>query len=241
MDPQIIFENKDFLVLNKPAGLLVHPKINYTNSKEQTLVNWLTKNYPQIKNVGDNPEIRPGIVHRLDKETSGVMVIAKNQNSFEFFKNIFKQRLIEKTYLALVVGKMNNKEGKIDLAIAKSISTKRTTKIKTGQKALKAETLWKVLKTYQDNNQILSYLKLIPKTGRTHQLRVHLAAIGHPVIGDYLYGGKTTLKYREKLNRIFLHAYSLKFKYDNTNYLFEAELSIELKNFLKELKILKEN
>jgi len=91
MDPQIIFENKDFLVLNKPAGLLVHPKINYTNSKEQTLVNWLTKNYPQIKNVGDNPEIRPGIVHRLDKETSGVMVIAKNQNSFEFFKNILNK------------------------------------------------------------------------------------------------------------------------------------------------------
>ena len=101
--------------------------------------------------------------------------------------------------------------------------------------------MWEVLKTYQDNNQILSYLKLIPKTGRTHQLRVHLAAIGHPVVGDYLYGGKTTLKYREKLNRIFLHAYSLRFKYDNTNYLFEAELPIELKNFLKELKILKEN
>ncbi len=241
MNPLIIFENKDFLVLNKPAGLLVHPKIDYINSKEQTLVNWLIKNYPQIKNIGDSPEIRPGIVHRLDKETSGVMVIAKNQNSFETFKNIFKQRLIEKTYLALVVGKMNNKEGKIDLAITRSISTKRTTKIKEGQKALKAETLWKVLKIYQDNNQILSYLKLIPKTGRTHQLRVHLAAIGHPVVGDYLYGGKTTLKYREKLNRIFLHAYSLKFKYDDTNYLFEAELPIELKKFLKELKIIKEN
>ncbi len=241
MAPEIIFENKDFLVLNKPAGFVVHPKTDYSDSKEQTLVSWLIKNYPQIKNVGDNPEIRPGIVHRLDKETSGVMVITKNQNSFETFKNIFKQRSIEKIYLALVIGKMNNKEGKINLAITRSISTKRTTKIREGQKALKAETLWEVLKTYQDNNQILSYLKLIPKTGRTHQLRVHLAAIGHPVVGDYLYGGKTTLKYREKLNRIFLHAYSLRFKYDNTNYLFEAELPIELKNFLKELKILKEN
>jgi len=241
MAPEIIFENKDFLVLNKPAGFVVHPKTDYSDSKEQTLVIWLIKNYPQIKNVGDNPEIRPGIVHRLDKETSGVMVITKNQNSFETFKNIFKQRSIEKIYLALVIGKMNNKEGKINLAITRSISTKRTTKIREGQKALKAETLWEVLKTYQDNNQILSYLKLIPKTGRTHQLRVHLAAIGHPVVGDYLYGGKTTLKYREKLNRIFLHAYSLRFKYDNTNYLFEAELPIELKNFLKELKILKEN
>jgi 23S rRNA pseudouridine1911/1915/1917 synthase len=241
MAPEIIFENKDFLVLNKPAGFVVHPKTDYSDSKEQTLVSWLIKNYPQIKNVGDNPEIRPGIVHRLDKETSGVMVITKNQNSFETFKNIFKQRSIEKIYLALVIGKMNNKEGKINLAITRSISIKRTTKIREGQKALKAETLWEVLKTYQDNNQILSYLKLIPKTGRTHQLRVHLAAIGHPVVGDYLYGGKTTLKYREKLNRIFLHAYSLRFKYDNTNYLFEAELPIELKNFLKELKILKEN
>ena len=162
--------------------------------------------------------------------------MAKNQDSFEILKNIFKQRLIEKTYLALVIGKMNNKQGKIDLAITRSISTKRTTKIKQGQKILKAETLWEVLKIYQDeNNQILSYLKLIPKTGRTHQLRVHLAAINHPIVGDYLYGGKTALKYREKLNRIFLHAYSLKFKYNNTNYLFEAELPIELKNFLERL------
>ena len=242
MDLQIIFENEDFLVLNKPAGLVVHPKTNYQNSSEKTLINWLIKNYPEIKNVGDDPEIRPGIVHRLDKETSGVMLVAKNQNSFEDLKNIFKQRLIEKTYLALVIGKMNKKQGKIDLAIAKSISTKRTTRIKDGQKILKAETLWEILKTYQDeNNQILSYLKLTPKTGRTHQLRVHLAAIGHPVVGDYLYGGKTTLKYREKLNRIFLHAYSLKFKYHDTNYLFESELSKELENFLKELKTIKES
>jgi len=236
MNPEIIFENKDFLVLNKPAGLVVHPKTNYQKSEEKTLVNWLIKNYPGIKNIGDNPEIRPGIIHRLDKETSGVMLVAKNQDSFEILKNIFKQRLIEKTYLALVIGKMNNKQGKIDLAITRSISTKRTTKIKQGQKILKAETLWEVLKIYQDeNNQILSYLKLIPKTGRTHQLRVHLAAINHPIVGDYLYGGKTALKYREKLNRIFLHAYSLKFKYNNTNYLFEAELPIELKNFLGRL------
>ena len=115
MAPEIIFENKDFLVLNKPAGFVDHPKTDYSDSKEQTLVSWLIKNYPQIKNVGDNPEIRPGIVHRLDKETSGVMVITKNQNSFETFKNIFKQRSIEKIYLALVIGKMNNKEGKINL------------------------------------------------------------------------------------------------------------------------------
>ncbi len=267
---EIIFENSDFLVVDKPSRLLVHsePKENpndkfqisneIQNSKFQknlksrilnqespTLTDWLKQYYPEIQTVGDDPKTRPGIVHRLDKETSGVMVIAKNQSAFEILKNKFKNREIKKTYLALVLGKMNRLlstssgpvAGEINLPIAKSKTlTKRTTRIRQGQKNSQAMTQWRLLKAYKDkNNNVLSLLEITPKTGRTHQIRVHLAAIGHPVCGDYLYGRKATKSFREKLPRIFLHAKSLEFYWDKSFYSFEAELPDELKRFLASL------
>lgn len=253
---QVIFENDDFAVINKPAHLLVHSVPQKTSNlfgktkllsnsnnlpakesptfKEATLVNWLIKKYPGIKTVGDAPEFRPGIVHRLDKETSGVMVIAKNQKAFLELKNLFQNRQVKKTYISLVIGKMPQKEGEIDLEIVKSpVSTKRTTKLKPGQKAKIAKTSWKLKKTYTDSTgRVLSLVELTPETGRPHQLRVHLSAIGHPIVGDYLYGGKPAQQYRSSLQRIFLHAYSLQFKLHDTNYLFEADLPYELQQFL---------
>ncbi|MEW5805111.1 MAG: RluA family pseudouridine synthase [Patescibacteria group bacterium] len=258
---EIIFESNDFLVIDKPANLLVHPtpegnsghqtsnnkqiskskniqKSKISNLKSYTLIDWLIEKYPGIKTVGDQPEIRPGIVHRLDKETSGIMIIAKNQLTFEKLKKLFQTRQVEKTYLTLVLGRMPKEKGEINLKIAKSpVSTKRTAKIRPGQKLSEAKTEWKVLKTYKNQqNQIFSLLELKPKTGRTHQLRVHLAAIGHPIISDYLYGGKTARGYRLQLNRVFLHAKSLEFELDKTNYFFEAPLAKDLSDFLLTLK-----
>ena len=239
---KIIFENQDFLIISKPAGLLVHtPRVisnsQFPISNEFSIAQWIKQNYPGITIVGDEPIIRPGIVHRLDKETSGIMVIAKNQNAFEVLKDKFKNREVKKTYLALVLGKMNQASGVINLPIAKSkTSTKRTTKIRPGQKNSQALTEWKLLKTFKEkSNNFLSLLELTPRTGRTHQIRVHLAAISHPVCGDYLYGRKATKSFRQDLPRIFLHAKSLEFLWDKSLYSFEAELPLELKGFLASL------
>lgn len=254
---QVIFENSDFLIISKPSGMLVHPTDNRQlparlnpaiaglgGTTNNTLTDWLTEKYPEIKTVGDPSTnsgqadpLRPGIVHRLDKETSGVMVIAKTQEAFEILKTKFKNHEIKKAYLALVLGKMSADSGEIILPIAKSKkSTKRTTRIRPGQKNSEAKTNWKLLKTYSDQSgNILSLLEVIPKTGRTHQIRVHLAAISHPVAGDYLYGRKTTRSFRETLQRIFLHAKLLEFEFNKTNYSFETELPIELNDFLNSL------
>lgn len=249
---KVIFENQDFLVIEKPAGLLVHAGLKEipNDKKEQTktLIDWLIKNYPQVATVGDGSTsltaspLRPGIVHRLDKETSGVMVIAKTQEAFEILKNKFKNREIKKTYLALVLGKMNANQGEINLPIAKSkTSTKRTTKVRPGQKNSQAMTEWKLLKSLADSSDNpLSLLEIAPKTGRTHQIRVHLAAISHPVVGDYLYGRKATKSFRLDLPRMFLHAKSLEFEFKKTNYFFEAELSKDLTEFINRLKKVEE-
>ncbi len=243
-----IYEDRNFLAINKPAGLLVHPAKaeSYKLKTEPTLVDWLLENYPEVKNVGDNPKIRPGIVHRLDKNTSGVILIAKNQKYFEYLKNLFQNHQIKKTYLALVWGKVdpvrngvsNGVEPKIGV-IAKAIrlksgSIKRT--VWQGKMEKEAITEFRVikfvkLKVNKDKEQIFSLLRLIPKTGRTHQIRVHLASIGHPVVGDSLYGKKDN---PWGLKRLFLHAESLEFNLrDGRRIKIEADLPKELKGFLQ--------
>ncbi|MGC8776284.1 MAG: RluA family pseudouridine synthase [Minisyncoccia bacterium] len=205
-EPQIIYENENFLAINKPAGMLVHPT---TKNEKDTLVDWLIKKYPQIKNVGENPN-RPGIVHRLDKDTSGVMLIAKNQKFFEYLKNLFKKHLIKKTYLALVWGVPKNKSGTINLPIGlKSGTTKRTIYSKKLQK--EAQTKYQLLKIIENQNkEKLSLLEIWPLTGRTHQIRVHLKAIGHPICGDKLYGKKN-----DGFNQLMLHSLAIEFNLDN--------------------------
>lgn len=236
-NPKIIFENSDFLIIDKPAGLLVHPASG-KNHETETLTDWLIENYPQIKQVGDAPELRPGIVHRLDKETSGVMIIAKTQEAFEALKQKFQTREIKKTYLGLALGKFSENQDEINKPIAKSKdSTKRTTFIKEGQKNSEAKTLWRKIQEYQDEKgQFLTLLELEPKTGRTHQLRVHLSAIGHPIAGDYLYGRRATKSFRKSLERIFLHAQSLEFNWQGEKLSFEAPLPKNLSEFLQTLK-----
>lgn len=206
MEPEIIYENNDFLVINKPAGLLVHKT---SKNEENTLVDWLIKKYPEIVKVGDSI-LRPGIVHRLDKDTSGIMIIAKNQKTFDYLKNLFKNHQIKKTYLALVWGIPENKKGVINIPIGlKSGSIKRT--IYSEKLKKQAITEYKVLKSFKNSNgDLLSLLEIYPKTGRTHQIRVHLKSIGCPICGDKLYGKKN-----DYFKRLMLHALSLEFNIDN--------------------------
>ncbi len=224
--PEVIHEEKDFLVINKPSGWQVHaarhatghPGAPSTSSKHDTLVDWLVKRYPELKKVGDDPELRPGIVHRLDKDTSGVMLVARTQDSFEYFKSLFQKHEIKKKYLALVVGMPKQHHGVIDAPIGiRSGTLKRS--IHSNKMMKEAVTEYRVVKKIGEN----SLLEVVPKTGRTHQIRVHLASIGHPVIGDRLYGKS------HAASRLALHALSLEFTArDGRRLKFEADPPKEL-------------
>ncbi|MCL5017097.1 MAG: RluA family pseudouridine synthase [Patescibacteria group bacterium] len=232
-DPKIIFENKDFLIINKPAGLLVHRSVlnrEDLHPEERTLVDWLLKKYPKIKNVGDDPENRPGIVHRLDKETSGVMIIPLNKKTFEYFKKIFQKHEVRKTYLALVYGTVRSDRVVINKPIGiKSGTTKRS--VHSSKMSKDAITEFEVLKRFELDGQDLTLLRARPKTGRTHQIRVHLASIHCPIVGDKLYGGKNDIF--PEIGRQFLHAEEIEFKDMNGKELkFKAKLPKELSGLL---------
>jgi len=234
--PEIIAETNDYLVINKPAGLAVH---GGGNLKEATLVDWLVDYYPKIKKVGDDPS-RPGLVHRLDKDVSGIMLIAKNQTSFLHFKDQFKNRSVNKEYLALCHGKIAPDEGTIDFPITRSQAgykmaalPARTEEllnrhhprgrdqgnIESWFKSRQALTEFTVLKRFVN----YTLLRINIKTGRTHQIRVHFLALGHPLVGDDLYATKKTKAKNKKINlgRVFLVADNLTFR----------DLKGEIKNF----------
>ncbi len=239
--PKIIFENDDFAVIDKPAGVLMHPA-RPNDPVTGTVAGWLADAYPQTTAIVDpySQEKKYGIVHRLDKETSGVMVIAKTQAAFDELKRQFQSRSVEKTYQALVWGKMPQPSGTIVRPIAKSREgTKRTTRPREHQMVRPAQTEWRVMQTLEDtvlrNGMPLTLLSLHPLTGRTHQLRVHCAAAGHPILGDYLYGGATSEQYRKILGRVFLHAATLSFSYQGTTYSYAAPLPEPLQGFLDKL------
>ena len=227
---KIIFQNKDFIALNKPVGLAVHAGVN---TSEKTLVDFLLEKFPEIKSVGDDPEVRPGIVHRLDKETSGVMVVARNQKTFEFLKDLFKNRNIEKKYLALIHGKLKEKEGQVEGEMGRSKKDFRKQALVRGKISVRKEryslTFYKVKKELEK----YSLLEVSPKTGRMHQIRVHLHSIGHPILGDKKY----TFKEYKNIDapRMFLHAASISFiGSGNEKYFFESQPPKEFENFFEE-------
>jgi len=194
----IVYEDKDVIVVDKPAGLTVHPGAGQKNC---TLVNGLLAHYPLLKDVGDDPT-RPGLVHRLDKDTSGLMIVAKNNSAFEWLKNQFQQRKVEKKYLALVAGEPKESSGTIKTFLTRSKSD--PTKQKVGQTGKEAITLYKTVKKFED----YTLIEAVPKTGRMHQIRVHLAWLGCPVAGDKKYGRKNQSSL-QGLKRHFLHASEL--------------------------------
>lgn len=237
MNIPIVYEDKDLLVINKPAGLIVHGVRGKhfregDQKEEETLVDWLLSRHPEIKDVHDatahagaiNPEERAGIVHRLDRETSGIMVIPKTKEMFIYLKNLFQTREVQKTYLALVWGRVEDKSGIIDKPIGiKDGTIKRTVHIKSARMIREAVTEYKVKKYFKD----FTLVEVMPKTGRTHQIRVHMASIQHPIVGDSLYGGK---KPDLGLKRQFLHAESIEFaKPDGKRLKLSADLPDELK------------
>jgi 23S rRNA pseudouridine1911/1915/1917 synthase len=228
---EIVYEDRDVLVLNKQPGLLVHPT---QIQRRHTLVNALVARYPDIISVGENL-LRPGIVHRLDKETSGLMAIAKNQNAFLFLKNQFLGRTIQKTYLAIVEGVPKEKEGVIRFQIRPSKSNRlkkvAVKKLDTsGKRSVRtAETRYKVKETIGD---AFALVEAMPKTGRTHQIRVHLSAIGHPVVGDRLYHAKKKIAKRQ-----MLHAYKLELTLPSGKHAsFEAEMPEDMRSLIESLQ-----
>jgi 23S rRNA pseudouridine1911/1915/1917 synthase len=226
----IISETDDYLVINKPAGMLVHPT---DKNENDTLVNGLLAYFPDIKNVGDC-EIRPGIVHRIDRDVSGILVIAKTQEMFEILKKQFKNRTVKKEYFALVYGKMSKASGTIDfpIGINKNAGKMAARPKSTGIESKSAITVYEVLKQFQH----YGFLKIWIKTGRTHQIRVHLNALGHPIVGDEIYKPKN-LKSRIKLDRIFLHAHTLGFNdLDGAWQEYSCDIAKELESFLEKLK-----
>lgn len=209
---EILFENKNILVINKPAGLVVHSD---GKTKEANVCDWLLEKYPEIKDVGEpwvsqSGEViyRPGIVHRLDRETSGVLVVAKNQESYLNLKSQFQNRETKKTYNAFVYGSVKNDEGVVDRPIGRSKNDFRKWTAERGSRGemRNALTKYKVEKRCKE----ASYIEVSPETGRTHQIRVHMKAIGHPVVCDSLYAPK-----KEKLlgfERLALHARQIEIK-----------------------------
>jgi 23S rRNA pseudouridine1911/1915/1917 synthase len=216
---EIIFEHSDFLIINKPAGISVHPSEKETSG---TLANGLLQKFPEIKNIGEN-FLRPGIVHRLDKETSGILIIAKNQTAFQYFKKLFQDRKIQKTYLAWAWGTLKNKTGTIEAYLGKS--SQNPTKQAVSHNPEKLINPKQALTSYQvlEERENKSLLELKPKTGRKHQIRLHLHSLGHPIVGDKKYFNKKIKALNKNFSRHLLHAQKIEFKYlDNKNYKFES-------------------
>jgi 23S rRNA pseudouridine1911/1915/1917 synthase len=200
LDLKIIYEDDDIIIVDKPTGLSVHPG---AGNKDNTLANALVSYTQQLSSI--DPQ-RPGIVHRLDKDTSGLVVIARNNPAHMNLVNQFKNHSVKKVYLAIVEGQVQFDQGEIDAPIAPDPRNREKMKVDYSC-ARGATTTYKVIKRFSD----FSLVELYPVTGRTHQLRVHMKYLGHPILGDKKYGS------RIKFNRLCLHAKALKFIHPKTN------------------------
>jgi len=228
--PTVIDEDDTYLVVNKPTGLIVHggPGIF-----ESTLADWAVAHDPKIAEVGDQPELRPGIVHRLDKDVSGVLVIAKTQKAFLDLKHQFQNHSITKEYLALAHGMITSQSGRITFAIARKMDKSGLMVARPGStEGKKAETQFTVEKLVKG----FSLVKVKTLTGRTHQIRVHFKAIGHPLVGDPLYKARKLKISKITPPRLFLHARILKFTdLAGNERRYEAPLPNDLQQFLDRL------
>lgn len=235
MKIKILYEDKDILAIDKPAGFAVHADV-HTKKNEKTITDWILEKYPKLKNIGEPMEVkykgetikilRPGIVHRLDRETSGVLLVAKNQKIFLFLKNQFQNHKIQKVYQAFVYGYvptpkaslLTGKRGVVRAPIGRSPVDIRAFTAGRGAKEpiRNAETQYAILQRFNDTKNMskknhkehqFSYVEIYPKTGRTHQIRVHMRYINHPVVSDPLYRG--SYEKALEMDRLALHAKSI--------------------------------
>jgi 23S rRNA pseudouridine1911/1915/1917 synthase len=232
---KIVFENNDYVVVDKPAGILVHPT---AAGETNTLVDWLAQQYPDFKNQAWPETVRAGIVHRLDKDTSGLIILAKNPETLERLQEKFKNRDVQKTYQCLVAGHAPEK-GKIEIAIVRDhkkdmMKTQAVSYSFTSGTAREAMTEYKTIGRYRFKKEELSLVEVYPHTGRMHQIRVHLKHEGFPLIGDQIYFNKPAKRLTKELdiNRQFLHA--VKLEIDGQT--FNSELTNDLKSILTKLK-----
>ncbi len=225
---EIIATHEHFLIINKPAPLLVHQTEGGTT--EPTVVDWLLTHHYELHEVGTAE--RPGIVHRLDKETSGLLIIPRTNYAHMIFGDLFKKRGVQKTYVALVEGHPPA-QGGIDLAIGRHPTLRKkmiakAQKITLQEKSVRdAFTHYKVLQYFEHH----ALVEVKPVTGRTHQIRVHMSAIGHPLVGDYLYGTPSKL-----INRHALHAQQISFSFKGELFQFRSEIPLDFQNLIAFLK-----
>jgi len=222
----IIFENDDLLVVDKPAGMVVHPAAGHAAG---TLVNAVLGYNPEIEGIGG--EERPGLVHRLDKETSGLIVLAKNDRAHQWLQDQFRHRRVEKTYLALVDGKPPTPGGRVEAPIGRDPSHRKRMAVVSVNKGREAVSEYRTLESFQSH----TLLEFHPLTGRTHQVRLHCAFLGCPIVGDKVYGQKQPSL---KIGRHFLHASRLKIVLpaEKEEKVFEAPLPDDLERVLDSLR-----
>jgi 23S rRNA pseudouridine1911/1915/1917 synthase len=234
MEPKIIFEDEEILVLDKPPGWVVNEA--QTTKHQEVVQKWL-RNMPYP--LANDYIMRSGIVHRLDKETSGILLVAKTNDTFKNLQREFKERKVEKTYIALVHGNVEEDVGSVNAPIGRLPWNRERFGVLPGGR--EAETRYRVISNFQFpiSNEKYSLLELTPKTGRTHQIRVHLKYLGHPIVSDEFYAGrKTSRKDKEWCPRLFLHASKISFIHPKMKrvFKFNSELPKDLQFSLKDLR-----
>ena len=219
---EVLYEDSDMIVINKAAGMVVHPSAGHTSG---TIVNAALSHAPEMEGIGG--EGRPGIVHRLDKDTSGILLLAKNDMAHRYLQDQFRDRKIQKIYLALVDGKPPTPEGIIEASIARDPSHRKKMAVVPAGRGREAVSRYVTLREYEEH----TLLEVHPLTGRTHQIRLHMAFIGCPIVGDRVYGRRHP---SIAIDRHFLHAASITLELPATHQqvAFNAPLSEELQNIL---------
>lgn len=222
----ILFENEDLIVINKPAGMVVHPSAGHDTG---TLVHAVLSHAPDIQGIGG--EKRPGVVHRLDKDTSGIILMAKNDAAYQMLQLQFTERTVNKTYIALVDGSPPTPSGRIEASIGRDAANRKKMAVVAENKGRPAISQYRTLEKFPEH----TLLEVHPITGRTHQIRLHLAFIGSPVVGDRIYGRR---KSSIQINRHFLHASKITIKIPGMSEVmtFQAPLAEDLEEVLESLR-----